>query len=112
LKYLQVELIRAALAELSDEQFQKLAWNDQIPGEIHTFEECLEMLFTDSGLTDALDSGDAFSLEMDARSRVLRQLVSQIDPFRSVDEVLNDPALPKVRKLAGELLSDPDLIEP
>lgn len=106
MRYLQHDLIRAALAELSDAQFQELAWKDQIPGELHSFEECLEMLYTDSGLTDALESSDAFSPEIDARFGVLQRLANQIDPRRSVEELLNDPILPRVRILAGELLSN------
>ena len=68
------------------------------------------MLFTDSGLTDALDLGDAFSPEVDARFRGLHRLVGQINPFRTVDEVLNDQSMPEVRKLVSELLSDLDSI--
>ena len=112
MRYLQVELIRAALAELADEQLQTLAWNARISGEIHSFEECVAMLFTDSGLSDALDSGHAFSSKVDARLRDLQRLLGQIDSFRTVDEIMNDPLLESSRKLAGELLSDLDVILP
>ncbi len=68
------------------------------------------MLFLDSGLTEALDLGDVFSPEVDARFRGLERLLGQIDPIRSPDEVLNDQSMPAVRKLASELLSDLDSI--
>jgi hypothetical protein len=49
--------VRAVLDELADDQYQSRVWTGKDPaGEMSSFVECVERLFDDSGLDDALDA--------------------------------------------------------
>jgi hypothetical protein len=70
-----------------------------------SFDECVERLFTDSGLSDALERTDpVYGSQLDDEFRRLDDLVSRIDAARSPAEILRDPLLIEVRQLASEIL--------
>ena len=92
------------LRELADAEYQQRAWMGQIPGEMHSIEECREVLFGDSGLAEALKLGTVYSEEIDAVLLELDAALAEIEPLRPAAEILADPQLPRVRRLASALL--------
>jgi hypothetical protein len=94
--------ILGCLAELSDLEYQSRAWRGEIPGELHSFEECVEMLFGDTQLGVSLGEGEVFSAEIDRELRTLMTLVEKVNPRRPVGEVLADPVLDESRSIAAK----------
>ena len=89
------------LAELADLDYQRRAWRGEIVGEIHSFEECVAMLYNDTNLSKDLVEGQVFSTDIDEELRSLEMLVGAVNPIRPVDDILDDPALLAVRKTAA-----------
>lgn len=98
------EHVEGALRELADEREQRRLWLST-GGEVSSLEECVERLFTDSGLALLLERpGVVYTHPIDDRLTLLRLAVSRVDEQRPPEEVLADPALHEVRALAQELL--------
>ena len=93
------------LAELADSEYQERAWKGGITGEAHSFEECVEMLFSDTNLSAALAAGEVFSVPIDLELRRLEALVTGVNYLRPVTEVLVDPAVAAARPVAAQCLA-------
>lgn len=95
------ETVRDALAELSDAEYQRRVWMGRgAANEMSSFDESVERLFGDSGLSIALDRGGVYGSHVDDELRRLHALVGRIDGARSPAEILLDPLLGPVRELA------------
>jgi hypothetical protein len=100
-----VEIVRSALEELADAAYQQEAWTGRRPEEISSFEECVEQLFGDSGLSLALDrSQQVFGPGVDSDLRTLNDLVGRIEARRSPEDIIRDPAMLRVRQVAKQVL--------
>jgi hypothetical protein len=74
-----------------------------------SFEETVERLYSDSLLGDAMDRGElVFSRGLDERLAALLRLLKQIETERSPEELVEDPAMDDVRRLASDLRRDLD----
>lgn len=101
------ELVEDALRELADEAYQRELWLASAGPEVSSFAECVERLFTDSGLTIALDGHHiAYSVLIDDRLTELRALLRRIDDTRAPEEILRDARLRGARSLAQGLLQE------
>ena len=99
------EILISCLEEMSDKAFQRRAWNGEISGEMHIFEEAVIGIFTDSGMwhlrKDNKTGFDDDILEM--FDNLHRQLM-KIDEYRTPNEIIDDPKMVMVRKIAGDIL--------
>ncbi len=101
--------VREALATLTDVEYQRRVWTARgnKPGEMDSFEECVERLYTDSVLGDALEQGHrVFTPEIDQSLVALQRLLGKIDTQRIPDALVEDPAMDEVRQLARDILRD------
>lgn len=98
--------VEDALRELSDEQAQRRLWMASGGPEVSSLIECSSRLWDDSGLADALDSGQVvYRPDIDAQFEALEGKLKVIDEMRPPAEILDDPRLIQVRSLAGQLLA-------
>lgn len=105
-------VVREALRELSDEDYQRRVWLAASGPEIGSMTEAVERLFDDSGLGDALDeSSTTYLRETDSALNELDSLLKQMGDRRPPDVILSDPRLRRVRELAAAALKDPELRE-
>jgi hypothetical protein len=97
--------VRAALNELSDVEYQARVWTGRGAGdEMSSFVECVERLFDDSGLEQALDAGDSvFGSQIDEQLRALGDLLVKIDSAQAPDELIDDPRMRLVRQRAASI---------
>jgi hypothetical protein len=96
------ELIRDALRELSDEEFQRESWlSPEMP---NSYTEAVCELFDDSALGHALDKGPVFGNLIDDTLREVSRVAARINAERRPEEVINDPLMPELRRLAGQAL--------
>ena len=103
---MNLELILEALRELSDANYQAALWTGESEGEQSSFTEAVCVLFDDSGLARALDSGSLEMTYSDAlclRARQLRKLVALVDDTGTPEQTLNHPKMIDLRKTAQEL---------
>jgi hypothetical protein len=108
-------MVREALATLADAEYQRRVWTGRgaEPGEMDSFEESVERLYTDSLLGDALDRRElVYSPEIDERLAALGRLLNQIDTQRSPKELVEDPAMDEVRRVAAHIRRELDSIRP
>jgi hypothetical protein len=100
------DTIREALECLADVDYQRRVWAAHDPrGEMDSFEETVARLFDDSGLDIVLERGQVvFGHDVDARLTALGDLVQQVDAYRSPDQVIDDPAMERVRVAAAAIL--------
>ncbi|MGA8725204.1 MAG: hypothetical protein WB565_09170 [Acidimicrobiales bacterium] len=96
------DLVREALWELADEDVQRQVWFS--PDTPNDYIEAVCELFDDSNLGDRLDKGPVFGAEVDETLRRLSSIAAQIDGYRSPEDVISDPLMPELRRLAGEAL--------
>lgn len=98
--------VRAALAELSDLQYQSRVWAGRgADHEMSSFVECVEQLYDDSGLELALDGGQpVFGSPIDDELRELGDLVAKIDSGQSPDELISQPRMRLARDRAAAIL--------
>jgi hypothetical protein len=97
-------LVLSALAELSDEEYQRRVWNSVDGPEVSSFTESVERLWDDSGLSADLESEHgAYGHLIDQRLRELDLRLSKIDSDRYPDEIIADPAMSAIRQLAREI---------
>jgi hypothetical protein len=108
-------LVRGALTELSDAEYQARVWTASGGPEIGSLTEATARLFDDSGLGDALTSDDpVYGTEADNLLRALDARLGKLDDARSPAEILGDPTIEDVRRLAAAALRalPPDVGEP
>ena len=98
-------LIVERLLELSDEQRQRKLWLWSGGGEVSSFVEAVCGLFDDSALGGALDSGGTeFGSLVDSKFLELACLLDRIDYRLSDADIMRDPQMRDVRKVAKDLL--------
>ena len=102
----RTDIVREALAEMSDVDFQRRVWAGHGDmDEVSSFDECMSHLFDDSGIGDDLDrNSPVFDAAVDADLRTLLALVQRIDPLRHPDEVIDDPLMREARQQAASIM--------
>lgn len=105
-------VVREALRELSDEDYQRRVWLAESGPEVGSLTEAVEHLFDDSGLGDALEeSSTTYLPDTDSALSELEFLLRQMDDSQPPAVILSDPRLRRVRELAATALNDPELRE-
>lgn len=99
-------MVRSALAELSDESYQRRVWTGRGgDAEMSSFAECVARLYDDSGLDLALERDrQIYDAGIDDDLRLLGELVARIDSSRSPGELVDDPQMGRVRLRAEAIL--------
>lgn len=101
------KIIVECLAELSDRARQQELWMSAGPPGVSSFIECVEQLFTDSGLDGELHAGrTGFGRDVEAILCELEKRLSQVNSRRTSAEVINDPAMIPIRELAASALAN------
>ena len=104
------EMVRDALGELADGEYQRQHWTSLTPSGQSSFEACWERLFDDSGLGEALDGqAEVFGDQADQCLRELDAALRQVPANDSADDVIVSDEMVLVRSLASRalgLLSD------
>jgi hypothetical protein len=101
------ELVESALRELADEAEQRRLWLASKGPEVSSFIECVERLWTDSGLGDELDRRHpVYTPEIDEHFRELSAVLHRIDGLRAPKKILRDPSLERARVMATGLLQE------
>lgn len=105
----QMRSVLDALQELGDIEMQRRRWNSAGQGEVSSLTESVESLFGDSGLGDELEKGHsglngATVNALDTLRRTLARL-SRSGRGRSPNEIIDDPVMGEVRRLAREALA-------
>ena len=101
-----IDQVRASLEELSDAEYQSRVWTGRGGGnEMSSFVECVERLFSDSGLGDALEAGDT-GLGPAANEQLvtLRRCVARIDGGQEPDALIAHSRMRLVRERAAAIL--------
>ncbi len=99
------EQVRSALQELADEPCQRRLWTGRVAGEMSSFVECVSRLYDDSGLDFAFERDErVFGPPVDDDLRALARLVSRVNADQHPDDLIDDPAMERVRKSAGAIL--------
>lgn len=98
-------LVRDALTELASREMQEMLWSGRDDAAMSSFTECIEMLFDDSLLGDALDAGEVASSSVDDIYRALRHAVDVVDGNLPFERLIVDPRLERCRQLSSEVLS-------
>src|SRR5665213_4344881 len=94
-----------ALQELSDIETQRRRWNSSGEGEVSSFEEAIESLFGDSGLGSELEKGrTGLDAQTVAILNALEMALAKIAHHRTPDQIIGDPAMEEVRRLAREAM--------
>jgi hypothetical protein len=101
---INANLISSALAELSSLDCQMEIWTGKDQKRMSSFIECVSELFDDSGLSDQLENGIAYSSAIDRMFRVLSLEVDTVDWAQPFDLLLRDPSLARARETAGRIL--------
>ena len=102
MSYLNKALLCECLRELGSEEQQRLLWLSS-GGDVSSFEEVLEQLFSDSGLRDALDLNTVFSEEVDRKFEQLSRLSIEIQAHEDPVKIIESAAMVEVRTLSMEL---------
>jgi hypothetical protein len=104
--WLGKDIILDSLKELASREQQLRLWlSDGEGGEVSSFIEAYESLFTDSGLGSALKKGDVvYSENIDSRFRELREILASVDENIALREMINDQKMGLVREKAQALL--------
>lgn len=104
------EMVRDALGELADAEYQRQLWSSLTPSGQSSLEECWERLFDDSGLGAALDGqAEVFGDQPDQCLRELDAALRLVPANGSADDVIASDEMVLVRSLANRalgLLSD------
>jgi|SRR5580692_12076689 hypothetical protein len=102
MNFINRPLIVACLRELSDRDLQKRVWTSIGPPEVGSFTECVEQLFTDSGLNDALNTGKTgFGKELETLLLGLEKQLAKVNPRQRPMQIINGPEMVGVRELAS-----------
>ena len=96
----------SGLRELADIDYQRRVWLALDPrGEMSSFEEAVETVFDDSGLGPELEAmRSTFGTFIDAQLAALDRLLHLVDARRSVEDVIDDPIMARVRAQAAAIL--------
>ena len=98
-------LVFQCLEELSSKEAQETLWLSNGDGDVSSFSEVVEQLFTDSGLDDALSTKDVvFEKNVDTKLRELSYLLATIDSGMPPQDIISCFAMRKVRLLSREVL--------
>ncbi len=97
-------LIRKALQELSSAEIQRAIWLPNTPGQMSSYTEAIECLFTDSGLNLALAKNEIASAEVLQILRELDHATSSFDRSRGPAEIIADPQFVIISGLCSKLL--------
>jgi hypothetical protein len=100
--------IRDALTQLSDRDLQQKLWMSDGSGgsDVSSFDEAVEILFTDTGLGRALDSGTTgLGKEIEARFQALRKELHRVYRGQFPVDAIDDPDMIPIRRMASELLN-------
>jgi hypothetical protein len=103
--FLNHDLIRECLRELSDKSYQERVWTASSGPEVSSLTEAVCQLFNDSALDLALEKGQVFGEPIDALLNKLRLLLNDISDDRYPLDVINDPKMIKVRELSEQILA-------
>ena len=98
-------VVIASLDELADEDFQRRVWTGDSEGTQSNFTECVESLFSDSGLGQALGAGAVYGADFDDDLRELSRLVNAVSHDRGPAALLGDPILARIRLVASQLVT-------
>ena len=99
------EMVRDALIELADEDYQRQHWTSLTPSGQSSLEECWERLFDDSGLGDALDGeAEVFGEQSDQCLREVDAALRQVPATASADDVIASDEMALVRSVAKTTL--------
>ena len=99
------EMVRDALNELADEEYQSQLWTSLTPSGQSSLEECWERLFDDSGLGAALDrQTEVFGDQPDQHLRELDAALRQVPANASADDIIASDEMVRVRSLANTTL--------
>jgi hypothetical protein len=104
--WINIRLIIECLRELSDRAAQRRLWLSTGQGDVSSFTEAIEQLFTDSGLEGALQkhgTGLGGPAE-DALSR-LESALARVDRKMAPDRLIDSPQMDAVRQLASTALA-------
>ncbi len=105
MKWIGHRIIRNALAELADAEYQRQLWTGALEDQMGSLVEAHCALFDDSALGKELDLGrPVFGEPVDAALVDLGVLLRKIDDRRSPADILADPRLEEVRALAASIL--------
>ena len=99
------EMVREALSELADEDFQQRTWTSRTPSGQSSLDECWERLFDSSGLGIALDQQtEVFGDHPDQCLRELDAALREVPADASASEVVESDEMVLVRNLATRTL--------
>ena len=102
MNFINRPLIVACLRELSDRGLQQRVWTSIGPPEVGSFTECVEQLFTDSGLNDALNiEKTGFGKEVETLLLELKKQLAKINPRQRPIQMINSREMVGVRELAS-----------
>ena len=99
--------IEQCLKELADLKFQERVWVRGEGPEVSSYTEVVCQLFDDTALRDLLEAKKEKPLlsdELDSILLDLSKVVDSIDYRMDVNDILNHPEWPNVRRLASEAL--------
>lgn len=104
MSWLNKSLILECLRELSDQDIQRRLWLSS-GGEISSFTEAVEQLFTDSGLRDQLGTGETgLGIDVEASLLALDAQLGTVDRHKEPGALIDSPSMRKVRELASASL--------
>jgi hypothetical protein len=102
----QITGVIDALQELGDVDIQRRLWNSAEGDETSSLTEAVERLFTDSGLGSELDKG---CTGLNAKTvyilNTLEKALAKVARHRPPNEIIDDPAMDEVRRLAKEAVA-------
>ncbi len=99
------EMVRDALSDLADEDYQQRTWTSRTPSGQSSLEECWERLFDSSGLGALLDNEtEVFGEHPDQCLRELDAALRAVPADGSASEVLDSDEMVLVRSLASRTL--------
>jgi hypothetical protein len=99
------------LHQLADDEFQRRVWLASSGPEVSSFAEAVSGLFDDTGLGDALENEQHFSVftpQIDDNLRQLGHLVIKVaQPFRSMAPaaLIEDARMREIRSIASRVLA-------
>lgn len=102
-----LEQLKEALRELSDEDFQRRAWQATGGPEVSSFAEQVAQTFDDTGLSRALDDGAEIPGIDHSTLQIIRELdksISKIDPWSPPGQILESSHIERIRRLAARVL--------
>lgn len=97
-----------SLRELADREFQEAVWLGRDPGSVSSFTEVVCGAFDDTGLSDALEAGEAEKELGRAISLLIGKLeeaLKGVNKELSVEQLVASWPMSEVRSLSGQLIT-------